>query len=80
MSEAEGASTRRFLGIPASPGVVVGRAFVVDRRRVTVPRRHIAPDDVEAEVQRLRVALGLARVQLEQIRARLSLQEVIDFE
>ncbi|MDO9018913.1 MAG: phosphoenolpyruvate--protein phosphotransferase [Deltaproteobacteria bacterium] len=73
MSEVDDAAPRRLLGIPASPGVVVGRAFVADRRRVTVPRRHIAPDDVESEVQRLRVALGSARVQLEQIRARLSL-------
>ena len=29
--------TRRLLGIAASPGVAVGRAYVVDRRRMTIP-------------------------------------------
>lgn len=74
MSEDEETETvaRRFLGIPASPGVVVGRAFVADRRRVTVPKRHVAPEDADAEVARLRAALASARVQLEQIRERMS--------
>jgi phosphotransferase system enzyme I (PtsI) len=63
--------TRRLLGIAASPGVAVGRAYVVDRRRMTIPRRHITPEEVEGEVARLRGAMMAARQQLEQIRERL---------
>jgi phosphotransferase system enzyme I (PtsI) len=61
----------RLLGIPASPGVIVGRALVIDRRRVAIPRRHLDPSEVEGEVARLRNAIGAARAQLLAIRARL---------
>jgi phosphoenolpyruvate-protein phosphotransferase (PTS system enzyme I) len=63
--------TRRLHGIAASPGVAVGIAFLVDRRRVSVPRRHIEPSEVEAEVGRLETARASARTQLETIRERL---------
>jgi phosphotransferase system enzyme I (PtsI) len=62
---------RRLLGIAASPGVVTGRAFVVDRRRVTIPRRHIEESEVEVEVRRLHAAFAGTRRQLEQIRERI---------
>jgi hypothetical protein len=45
------AGVTRRLGIAASPGVVMGRAFVVDRRRMTIPRRHIEEHEVEGEVR-----------------------------
>jgi len=62
---------KRLRGIAGSPGVIVGRALVIDRRRVTVPRRHIAPEEAPVEVQRLRSAIAAARGQLEAIRQRL---------
>jgi phosphotransferase system enzyme I (PtsI) len=62
---------QRLLGIPASPGVIVGRALIVDRRRVTIPRRHIDAAEVEGEVARLRNAIAGARGQLQHIRSRL---------
>lgn len=61
----------RLHGIAASPGVIVGRALLVDRRRVTIPRRHIDPSECEAEVTRLHTAIAAARVQLQTVRARL---------
>ena len=63
--------TRRLIGIAASPGVVTGRAFVVDRRRVTIPRRHLEEHEVDGEVRRLHEAFASARRQLEQIRERI---------
>ncbi len=63
--------TRRLIGIAASPGVVTGRAFVVDRRRVATPRRHLEEHEVEGEVRRLHEAFASARRQLEQIRERI---------
>jgi len=61
----------RLHGIAASPGVIVGHALVVDRRRVTIPRRHIDPSEVESEISRLRHAIEVARAQLQTLRARL---------
>jgi phosphotransferase system enzyme I (PtsI) len=61
----------RLIGAPASPGVVVGRVVMLDRRKVQVPRRHVEDSEVEAEVARLRGALDAARTQLNSIRATL---------
>jgi phosphotransferase system enzyme I (PtsI) len=64
-------STVRMQGIAGSPGVIVGRALVVDRRRVAIPRRHLDATDVDTEIQRLRTAIEAARTQLQGIRARI---------
>ena len=55
-------------GIGASPGIVVGRAFLVDRSKVRGAERPIPEDQVEAEVQRFRKALELSRKQLFEIK------------
>ena len=39
----------KLTGIPASPGVAIGRVFPVDRRRARVPRYHIQPEQVPEE-------------------------------
>ena len=44
-------------GICASPGIAVGRAFVVDRRRLRTPRRHIGEDEIEHELARFQQAI-----------------------
>jgi len=61
----------RLIGAPASPGVVIGRVVMLDRRRVQVPRRHVDESEVEFEVARLRGAIDAARTQLKGIRATL---------
>ncbi|MBL8602463.1 MAG: phosphoenolpyruvate--protein phosphotransferase [Myxococcales bacterium] len=65
-------SPGRLLGIAASPGVAVGTAFVVDRRKVAIPRRHIEAREVDAEVARLRGAMSAARAQLSAVRDKLA--------
>ncbi len=62
---------REVEGAAASPGVGIGTAYVVDRRRVHVPRLKIERDQVDAEVLRLHDALRTCRQQLEQIKQRL---------
>jgi len=37
-------------GIPAAPGVAMGKAFFVDSGEVSVPRRSITSDQVPGEV------------------------------
>jgi phosphoenolpyruvate-protein phosphotransferase (PTS system enzyme I) len=58
-------------GIAASPGVAVGRAFTVDRRRIRTPKYHIPPEEVDAELERLDAAIRLSEEQLETIKSRL---------
>jgi phosphotransferase system enzyme I (PtsI) len=45
-------------GISASPGIVIGTAFVRDSDRVSVPRGRVDPDRVEREVERFALALA----------------------
>jgi phosphotransferase system enzyme I (PtsI) len=61
----------RLIGIPASPGVAIGRVHPVDRRRARVPRYHIAPEEVDAEAGRLDQAVKASVAQLKQIRTSL---------
>lgn len=63
---------RELHGIAASPGVAVGVALVLDRRRMSIPRRHIEEAEVEREVQRLRDAVVAARRQLQEVREKVS--------
>jgi phosphoenolpyruvate-protein phosphotransferase (PTS system enzyme I) len=62
-------------GVPASPGIAVGRVWTVDRRRLKTPRREIAAAEVEAELARLRQALALSDRQLEAVRAKVEKRE-----
>ncbi|MDH4037542.1 MAG: phosphoenolpyruvate--protein phosphotransferase [Candidatus Krumholzibacteria bacterium] len=48
-------------GISASPGIVIGTAFVRDGGRTRVPRRKVKPAAVEAEVARFGRALAETR-------------------
>lgn len=57
-----------FVGIPASPGVAVGRAIVYDRKSVPIHRQSIRPDEVENEVTRLMRALIRSRQLIEEAR------------
>lgn len=61
---------RKFLGIPASPGIAVGPVHLL-RWEIPEIRHRIIPDDaIPAEIGRLRVALERAKERLRQIRDR----------
>ena len=55
-------------GIPVSPGVVIGKAYLLDRRKVRPPERIVDPSEVDAEMRRFRRALSQTREQLEALR------------
>ncbi len=59
----------RLRGIAVSPGIVIGKAYLVDRRKVHPPEKIIDPSEVEAEVARFRRALEETRAQLQEIKA-----------
>lgn len=58
-------------GIPASPGVAIGRAFVLDRVRLVSAQYHVSADEVEAELKRFKRALTLSQAQLQKLLQRL---------
>lgn len=57
-------------GIPVSPGVVIGRAFVLDVVDERVPYRTVAPKDVDRELSRLDEAINEARNDLTALQQR----------
>jgi phosphotransferase system enzyme I (PtsI) len=65
-------------GLPASPGIAVGRCWTVDRRKVRTPRRKVGPGDVEAELRRLEAALELSARQVDAVRAKVEASEGAD--
>jgi phosphotransferase system enzyme I (PtsI) len=64
--------TLSFHGIGASPGVALGHAFVIDRRRVRTPKLRLTENEVDAELMRLKTAIDLSDHQLQDIKDRLA--------
>jgi phosphotransferase system enzyme I (PtsI) len=60
--------TSTLVGIAASPGIAIGRAWPLERRRVRTPKRKLAPEELQDELARLRTALELSDVQLKEVR------------
>lgn len=58
-------------GIGASSGIVVGRAFLLDRSKVRLPARRIVADQVEVEIERFIAAIEASRNQLREIKAKI---------
>jgi phosphotransferase system enzyme I (PtsI) len=56
-------------GIPVSPGIVIGRVFVLDDQHHRIPRRAIRPEAAAAELARLDEAIAASRAELERVRA-----------
>jgi phosphotransferase system enzyme I (PtsI) len=54
-----------FQGIAVSPGVAIGEAFVLDNEGFRIPRRFIATDAVDEELQRLAKSVETVSKQLE---------------
>lgn len=63
---------KRITGIKASPGIAMGRAFVLDRSSLPVERKRVSPSRVPREVKRFLSALERSKKQMESIRHGLS--------
>jgi phosphotransferase system enzyme I (PtsI) len=61
-----------YKGIVASPGIVIGRAYVLDRRKVVVAGRRIEEVSVRDEVVRFKKALEVSKSQLEDLKKRMT--------
>jgi phosphotransferase system enzyme I (PtsI) len=59
-----------YKGIVASPGIVIGRAYLLDRRKVVVAGRRIEAVSVKDEVSRFKKAVEVSKAQLEDLKKR----------
>jgi phosphoenolpyruvate-protein phosphotransferase (PTS system enzyme I) len=62
-------------GTGAAHGIGIGRAFLIDRRRLKTPKYHVEADRVDDEVSRFRRALDASDRQLERIKEKLETRE-----
>ncbi len=63
-------------GVGASPGIVMGKAYLVERGKVRMPQKRISPEEVEAEVDRFLRAIQLSKDQLLEIKEKILDPEV----
>lgn len=61
-------------GISASPGIVIGKAFLKDSELLVVPRKRLRKEEVEAEVEKLQQILEITRGELLQIKSHIAEQ------
>ncbi|MEZ4463706.1 MAG: phosphoenolpyruvate--protein phosphotransferase [bacterium] len=59
-------------GIGVSPGYAIGRAHLVDRRRIQIPKYHLQIDQIDGELARFEAALDLSEGQIQDVRDKLS--------
>ncbi|MCA9404540.1 MAG: phosphoenolpyruvate--protein phosphotransferase [Candidatus Omnitrophica bacterium] len=59
-------------GIPAAPGIAIGRAFILDKQEFVVPPRSIMPQEVPVEIARLEEALNIARAEIDEIQKKIA--------
>lgn len=64
-------SARVLTGLPASTGIAIGRALMLDRGNLQIFRADLEADQVDGEVRRLEAAVEETRAQLNEIRASL---------
>ena len=62
-------------GIGASPGIVTGKAYMIERFKVRLPEKRIRPEQVEEEVARFLNAIEESRNQLTEIK-----EKILDLE
>lgn len=59
-------------GIPAAPGVTIGKAYLVDSEDIAVSRRKITEDDLPDEINRFQEALVKTRIEILKIKEKIS--------
>jgi len=59
-------------GIPAAPGIIIGKAYLVDSEDITVSRRKITEDDLPDEINRFQEALVKTRNEILKIKDKIS--------
>lgn len=64
--------TFEMKGVPASPGVSIGRAFLLDSEEISIPKQPVQATAIPQEIARFEEALTQTRKEIEGIQARIS--------
>jgi len=72
----EQGSIQVLKGTAASSGIVMGRAFLVHRGRVSVPHKAIEPRRIASEIKRFKQAIERSKDQLREIKEKILAEEV----
>src|SRR4051794_13066729 len=64
--------TLSLKGIGASPGVAVGHALVLDRKRVRTPKLRLLESEVAGELMRIKTAVELSEHQLDDLKEKIA--------
>ncbi len=59
-------------GIAASPGIVVGKAYVLDSEEMAIPQKAIRESQIPKEITRFQDALTMTRAEVQKIRDKIS--------
>ena len=59
-------------GIGASPGIVIGKVYLLDRRKVKVEKNYIVEEQISQEIKRFKEAIANSSQQLEKIKEELA--------
>lgn len=57
-------------GIPASPGIGMGKAFLLDREKITIEKRKLSLDEVEKEIERFKKGIEETKKELLMVKIR----------
>lgn len=67
-----------LVGIAAAPGIAISRSYLVNRDRMAVIERRIAPSEVEPEVAAFMDAVAKSKAQLTEIKAQADSKELVE--
>lgn len=59
-------------GIPAAPGIVIGKVLLLDREQYVIPRRPIKEDQIQTEIKHFKDALIQTKQEIIDIKKRIS--------
>ncbi len=65
---------QKLQGIAVSPGIAIGEALVMDNEGFRIPRRFVARDAVDEELERLEKAIAAAAVEISGYRDAIDLE------
>ena len=68
----EKSKERIIKGIPASPGIAIGKTMLLDREQYVIPRRVIKGDEIHNEIKRFKDALIQTKNEILEIKKRIS--------
>lgn len=61
-----------YKGVAASPGITIGKAFLIDQAEVQLRKYRLAESQIEAEVARLELAVTTTRQEIEAIKQKVA--------